>query len=492
MSDTNRRMVKGAVWMVAFKLIERSIGLLSTLILARVLFPADFGLVAMASSIVGALELLSAFSFDLALIQNQGAKRQHYDTAWTFNVLFGLFNALAMIALASPVASFYGEPKVEGVLYALAGCSFIQGFDNIGVVAFQKEMELHKEFWLGLSKKLVGFAVTISLAFILKSYWALVAGILATRITGLLLSYHLHPFRPKLSLVAAGDLFNFSKWLLLNNLLIFLNNRGTDFVIGKVSGARALGLYSVAYEIANLPTTELVFPIARAVFPGYARLASDPEKLRSAFLGVNGLLALLTIPAGVGIGLIAEPIVHVLLGPKWGDAAPLIQVLAAFGIVRALHGPNGSIFLALGKPRIIAALQCVQLGIAIGLMLLLVPLWGPIGAAWAILAGACIAMMSSYTLVLSKIQTSFTSLFSVVWRPIVAAIVMAAVVNALSNSWQNDLALSVSAPRLVALIVAGAISYAGTIIVCWVATGKPDGPEAQIVLFAATRFGRTA
>ena len=134
MTDLQRRMAAGAAWMILFRLTERSIGFISTLILARLLVPDDFGLVAMATSILAALELLGAFSFDMALIQNQAATRKHYDTAWTFEVLFGVIKCALLLALSVPAAAFYGEPRITAVMQVLALCTLLQGFDNIGVV----------------------------------------------------------------------------------------------------------------------------------------------------------------------------------------------------------------------------------------------------------------------------------------------------------------------------------------------------------------------
>ena len=491
MIDVKRRMATGAAWLVLFRVLERAIGLVSTLFLARLLVPADFGLVAMAISVLAALELLTSFSFGLALIQNQNATRRHYDTAWSFAVMFGIANALAMCAIASLAATFFAEPRVELLLYVLALCPLMQGFDNIGVIAFQKDLELHKEFWFGLTKKLVGFTVTVSLAFVLQNYWALVAGTIATRITSLVLSYRLHPYRPKFSLAAAAELFHFSKWLLLNNLLIFLNNRGTDFVIGRISGARALGLYSVSFEFANLPTTELLFPISRAVFPGYARLAGDLEQLRRAFVQVIGMVALLTVPAGAGIGLVAEPLVQFLLGPNWLDAVPLIQVLALFGVFRSLQGPMGPMYLALGKPRIIAVLQCFQLVIAISLMLVLVPRLGPIGAAWAILAGASAAMTCNYAMVLRQLTLPFAHLLAVIWRPVLAASVMAVTLIVFASSaWPAMTGVGAATMRLAAMIALGALVYFVTIVACWNLAGKPRGSEVDLMTLAGSGVRR--
>lgn len=490
MNDLGRRMARGAAWLVLFRLLERGIGFVSTLILARILVPADFGLVAMAMSILAALELLGAFSFDLALIQNQRAERRHYDTAWTFGVVFGLIKAVGMCALALPAAAFFNEPRVTGVMLALAVGTAIQGFDNIGTVAFQKDLQLHKDFQLGLAKKLAGFFVTVGLALWLQSHWALVAGVLAMRLTGLVLSYTMHPYRPRLCWEATGELFNYSKWLLLNNVLIFLNNRGTDFIIGRVSGANALGLYSVAYEVANLPTTELVFPISRAVFPGYAKLSGDRHRLRDAFLKVIGLIALLTIPAGALIGLCAEPLVKVLLGSKWADAAPLIQILAAFGIVRSIHGPTGSIYLAIGKPRTIAYLQALQFAVALGLMVVLVPTLGALGAAWAMLVAATCAMFANYALAIKELQLRLIALAPALWRSAFAACLMAISVTWLKIYLPESPGSGAAALELFALASVGLTVYASAVAMCWTLTGRPPGAEVTVVEFLRARFGR--
>ena len=492
MKDLKQKMAKGAAWLVLFRLIERSIGVISTLILARLLVPADFGLVAMATSLLAALDLLGAFSFDVALIQNQKAQRHHYDTVWTFAVLFGIFKALVLCVLAVPAAHFFNEPRLQWLAYALALYTLIDGFDNIGIVAFQKDLELHKEFWFGLAKKVVGFVVTLSMAFWLRNYWALIAGILSTRLASLVLSYRLHPFRPRLSMTGGRDLFKFSKWLLLNNFLIFVNNRGTDFVIGKLAGARALGLYSVSYEIANLPTTELVWPISRAVFPGYARMANDLPRLRETFVQVISLVALLTVPAGITIALVTESLVEVLLGAKWSDAVQLIQVLAIFGVVRSLHGPTGSIYLALGKPGIITGFLCLQVGVAIGLMLFLVPWYGTIGAAYSLLAGASLAMAVNYILVLRELQLPVTNLVRALWRPLVGAAAMMVSIEAIGPLWPSEKDATTNVMRLVILCSIAAGSYLVVVLLCWWMARRPEGPESQIVRFGMRHLGTRA
>ena len=155
-----RRIAAGALWMLLFKAVERSVGFISTLILARLLLPADFGIVAMAIAFIAMAELLGAVGFDIALIQNQNANEAHYSSAWTGNILIGFLIALLMLLAAAPVAGFYREPDVKWVVVALAFGPLISGCENIGVVEFRKALDFRREFIFQLTRKAVGFART--------------------------------------------------------------------------------------------------------------------------------------------------------------------------------------------------------------------------------------------------------------------------------------------------------------------------------------------
>src|SRR5438067_2459511 len=222
--------------MVAARIADRSVGLISTLILVRLLVPADFGLVVMATVMISALQVLTAFSFDLALIQNASAERRHYDTVWTLAVLFGATITLGLIVLAPLAAAFYGEPRLSVVVYALSIGTFLEGFTNVGVVAFRKEMQFHKEFGFLFTKRLFATSATVSLAFLWRDYWALVAGILTGTVASVWLSYLWHPYRPRFSLEARGEIFGFSRWMFFNNALGFVYYRAADFILGKTAG----------------------------------------------------------------------------------------------------------------------------------------------------------------------------------------------------------------------------------------------------------------
>jgi len=174
MSESNQKFVNGALWMVAMRWMMRLFGLVSLIILARILTPTDFGIVALAMLIVGLLEILSWTAIDLALIQRQETTREHYDAAWTLQVLQGLLVAVLLIIFSPYAASFFDEPALTNVIYVLALKFFILGFQNIGVVDFRKDLKFAKEFNFHLYKQAFSFLTVVSLALILENYWALV------------------------------------------------------------------------------------------------------------------------------------------------------------------------------------------------------------------------------------------------------------------------------------------------------------------------------
>jgi PST family polysaccharide transporter len=483
-------MATGAIWMVLFRVVERSIGLISTIILARLLIPADFGVVAMAMSIVAAIEIMTAFSLDLALIQKPDADRRHYDAAWTLNVLFGLTNAAVLVLGAAAVASFYREPRVQGVILWLALYVAIQGFANIGVIAFQKELQFHKHFFLGVIKKLCGFAVTISLAFALRSYWALVAGMLATAVCGVVLSYVMHPYRPRFGLSGCRELLHFSWWVLINNILIFVVHRSSDLFIGRHAGPQALGIYNVAYEIANLPTTEMVFPISRAVYPGYSRMASNLSELRRGYLDVLSVILLVVMPAGLGIAALADPLVRVLFGEKWLEAIPLIPVLCMFGIIRAALSNSGSVFLALGEPKATVKVTTLQVALMMIGFWIFVPSGGALAAAYVVVVAVCVQAPLILILLSRRLEFRGFDVIRSAWRPIVCGAVMFSVVSIARTFFES--ASMGALLQITVLIPLGAIVYLSLLLGLWIAVGRPLGGEVfvlQRVRQATQAFG---
>lgn len=474
-------MALGAAWMIAARFAIKSLGIVSTLILVRLLIPADFGLVALATALVGGLELIKTFSFDVALIQDQSASTDKYNAAWTINLAFSLLLA-ALLLFAAPYASqFYSDERLIPVLYALSISMVIQGFENIGVVDFRKNLEFRKEFHFQLIRKFIAFGVTIPLAFALRNFWALVAGILTSSLVGTVSSYAMHPFRPRIGRKDLRELFNFSKWLVLNNILYFIRHRAADFVLGRFGGTKAVGLFSVAYEISHLVTAELVAPINRAVFPGYAKMAHDLDELRLGYLQVMSIIAVLSIPAATGIAAIADLLVPVMLGPNWIAAIPLIQILAFSGAIAILETNIGSAYLALGRPKILTLVYSMFASTFVIFLFLLVPRYGTTGAAQASLFAGLANIPLQLYLMRRTLGINFTDLAHVFLRPVVASGAMFWIVRVFIGHYSVADVTAMQIPLLTSAMCLGAFTYIGIDLLLWLLAGRPTGPETYMI-----------
>lgn len=481
MENIGGRVGIGIIWMIGARLFDRSIGIVSTLILARLLMPGDFGLVAMATAIGAILDLLGAFSFDMALIQNKNAERKHYDTVWTFNVLFGVFCGLSLIALAHPAAGFYSEPRLENVMYVLSLSYFINAFTNVGMVAFRKNLNFDKEFHFVFWRRLVTFTITITAAFTLRSYWALLLGMTVGRFVSLVMSYKMNDYRPRFSLAAARELFGFSKWLLINNVLFFMLHRGGTFIIGRLYGSSTLGIYTISREISSLPSTELVAPINRVMFPGFSKMR-DVAQISQAYLKLFGLITLAILPIGIGIAAVAAPLVETMLGAKWLAAIPVIQLLAIHGAIGATQGNNGVVWLALGHPRVTTSVAVLFLLVLFPSLYFFMNAYGVVGIGFAYILGHVVTVPYSTFVSKRLLGFSWSSFFGTLWRPVLGVSVMYAAVRYLDT-------LVATQPSLLRLIfdsISGALVYAAVVLLTWRLAGRPAGAE-QFVLERVTR-----
>lgn len=480
-SGIGRRMAVGAIWMVALRSARRVIGVVSTIILARLLVPEDFGIVAIASAAIALFEFMSKLSLDLALISKQEVDRDYYDTAFTLQFLRGLIITVLVVGAAGPAAIFFEEPRLENVFYVLAVAVMIDTFVNIRIVDFFKDFNLRKNFQLSVTSALASFATKLTLALIWESYWALVAGFIAESIVRVGLSYWLIPYKPRFCLVHWRWLFNFSKWLMIGNFCEYLSGTLDRFVLGKFVDANTLGLYVASFEISNLPTTNLVLPIQGALFPGYAKIADDLAKLRDSYLNSMAFILMLAVPAGVGIGVAADSIIRVMLGENWLGAIPLLKILVIYGILRLATANSRPIYLAVKRPEIVTYMAGVQLGVLIPCLIAGVSYAGAIGASWGLVVAFSITGTISLIVVHRLLNLNPTRLFAKIWRTGFAAAMLIAAVELAKPFLPGSEDFASALFRFMMIGVIGAVSYIFAHLGAWIAIGRPDGAEFQML-----------
>ena len=478
---TAKQVAGGSSWMVLARFALRIIGLASMLVLARLLVPEDFGLVALATTIVAVLDIASEFSFDAALIRDQHATRADYDTAWTLNALKQLTIGALLAAGAGVAADVFREPRLENVLYVLAVGTALDSLINMGVVDLVKKFQFNKQFVYLVVPKIASVVVTIGLAFVWRSYWVLIAGVLTNKVIKIVLSHVLVSYRPGLSLRRSRELIHFSKWLLLNNMCIFLTGQMDTFILGRMMGVQAVGLFTLAKEVALLPTTELVWPISQVIFPTLARIGHNVSQLAKGYLEATGVIWLVGAPAGFGIALIADLAVPVFLGADWLDAIPLMQVLGASGALRVLYSISGTVYLVLGRPYLLAFLTTIMMVMTAPALYVATDMYGLVGATYALLAMTVISLIINGFMTLRVLHLSLAKLWSYLWRPIVACLAMVGLVLALRDALPMPLSLIEQIAHLALVTVLGAVTYIVSDLGLWWLCGKPAGSEARVL-----------
>jgi O-antigen/teichoic acid export membrane protein len=481
-------IARGAAWLTAMKLTERALGLINTVVLARLLAPQDFGLVAMAMVVVTALDALTSFGLDSVLIQRQNATKAHYDTAFTINVIVGASVALILIVSSGAVAAFYSDTRLQPIMYVLAMNFFARSLENIRVIDFRKHFKYHLEATLRLSVKLVGLAVTIPAAIELHSYWALIIGMATMTVFNVALSYAMRPYRPTLTLAAARDIMSFSGWLLLNSTVFLMKAQIHNIFIGRLLGPKALGTFNMANEIAMMSSSELIAPINRAVYPGYAKLNSELPALRATFLDVFALIMILSVPAGLGTIAIAQDLATLLLGNAWLETIPLIKFIAICGVLQTLNSNMMYVVIALGQPQLATRIAFAEAFSIVPLMYLATRHFGLIGAGASLVACYCFVSVPMWWRTTTKLlDLRLIELLGRIARPLVAAIVMYVTVSWLQMTVLHD------APRPIAIaiaVVSGIVVYAMILGTLWHISGQPRGGESIVRDFIGRRFAQ--
>jgi len=326
-------LTSGAVIMVAMRWIDRLIGITSTFILARILVPDDFGIVAMSSVVVAFADIIFDLGINIALIQRKNPTQAYYNTAWTLRIIQVACVATFLMILAPFAADYYKDPRVTSAVQIMALSLMVSSFENVGIVNFQKELRFVDDAKYVLFKRLVSFFITIAFTLILQSYWGMLIGSLCGRLAATTRSYMVHPMRPRFALSEFRAIFGISQWVMVKNISSFLDRKLHIFLVGGMAKTSVTGGYTLASEISDVPGSDLLAPINRVLFPAFARAKDNLRELTNLLLRAQSIQVMVTFPACVGFVLTAHEFVPVALGEKWSFIVPFIQVLALSNII---------------------------------------------------------------------------------------------------------------------------------------------------------------
>jgi lipopolysaccharide exporter len=477
-------LFRGSAWTVGLRWGLRGLGVINTFILARILVPRDFGLVAMAMVVVGLVEVLGESGQLLALIRHPDPTREHYDSVWTLGILVAITLTVILWLIAPLGGLYFHEPRAVFLIRLLALRTLIDGFDNVGVVAFRRDLQFGRDFAFQFLQRVLGVIVTVGFALWLRDWRALALGILFGRAFGTVLSYVMHPYRPRLCFTKIPEMLSFSSWMLAVHIAQYINDRADEMVVGGLGSPAAMGNYSVASDTATAPTAETVLPVARALFPVFARIQEDKAAVRDAYLNVLAATCMLSVSVGGGTALIAGDFVAVALGPNWLQITPLVQILAIAGGLYGIMQNGIPVMTATGHQRLSAQITASRAALT---LLAIVPaaVFGNIVTIALARTLVTAAFIPGILLTLSRVlEIPVAEMLAHIWRPFGAGAAMAIAVLAVHGAAPN-----IPIVRLPIDIATGAVCYIATMLLLWAMAGAPAGVEAAVVKQVLPRLG---
>lgn len=458
----------------------RALTVVSTLVLARLLIPEDFGVVALATAYIAIVEGVTSMPMGQALIRFRDAGRAMYDTAWTLTALRGLGIALLMAASAIPMAAVMGEPRLEAVIYVLALKPLVDGLENARFIDFQKDLQFARPAMVNIGVQAFQVVVLVGAAVALRNYWALVIGSVSSAVLRVVMTYALKPFRPRFTFSEVRALFGFSGWLTARSVMLTLSHEADKFIAGAFLNIQAVGLYHMGKQLATLPTMEITPPLTKALYPSYTLFADDLAKLRANAIEAGGIVAAIAIPIAVGVGLVAEELVLLALGEKWAQIIPILQIATPLLGLSQIAASFEPALMARSRTRLMFYYAIIQVAAGLSFLVCGVYYFGFQGLIYG-WSASIVLMLCVRMLMLSRVlEAPLLEPLAVAWRTAISTTVMVVAVIGIGQA----MALSPFDPTEAALTLAakttiGILVYTVIHIGLWWIADRPAGIETR-------------
>lgn len=456
-TDLSRRTASGAGYTFAGIFLRTTLTIGSMAILARLLTPADFGYIAMATVITELAGLFGNFGFGSMLIQRRILPRVHLDTVFWASTILGASLSILVIALSYAASWLFDEPLTASILRALSLTFLIGGFTTVNDAILTRLMLFRTVFWIQTTMMLVRISVSIVCAYSGLGVWSLVAGSLAGSIAQMVCTIYSAPFLPRLRFHAAylQKTWRTSGSYFAGGVLFYINSNIDLLLIGRQLGATSLGYYQNARSLTDEVRSRIAIPLQNVLFPAFSAIQHDHERLKASVTRSARLLAAIIIPVAIGVSSISSELVPVLYGNQW---TPMTSVLAWLGFSASVRGSTAisrPIFNSQNRPDLSLRYNIV----ATILMVSMVTLTLPLGIEAVSLA---IAVSSLYSILILRaslclIGLRSSALWKILGAPALSSALMWLTIELLRmTSYISNLG---EVSRLLIFVPAGALSY---------------------------------
>ncbi len=345
------RTISGVGWNVAAQAAVQVTRVCVGVVIARLLSRSDFGLAAMALVFSGFVGLFTDLSLGAALVQRRSITEDDRSTVFWTTAAFGCLCTLVCIAVAEPIARFYGHAQVRWLFSVLSLTFAITGLTVAHTALLNREMRYRTLQLASFAGTLLGAVVSVTFAVVGFGPWAIIGDAVAAVSLSTAIVWFVTGWTPKFafSRESLRDVGGFGLTLFGSRVLAYANLNADNLLVGRFLGARALGAYALAYNVMFTPMLRIAQPVQQVLTPAFSRLQEHPERLAAGWLRTKRLLSALLLPAFAGIGVIAPDLVPIVFGAKWHPAIRILQLLAVAGMAQSLIQADWSALQALGR-----------------------------------------------------------------------------------------------------------------------------------------------
>ena len=359
MNSLKKQTLNGLLWSSIERFSVQVVQFILGIVLARLLFPSDYGLIGMLAVFMSISQALIDSGFSQALIQKKNADEKDYNTVFYFNIAAAICVYIFLFLIAEPVSIFYDEPLLEKLIKIMGLNIIFSSFSIVQIAILTKELNFKKQSKASLTSVIISGVVAIYFAYSGWGVWALVIQVLLKSSVNTLLLFLLTNWKPILmfSKKSFRSLFSFGSKLLFSGLLNAVFNNVYLIIIGKFYSVKELGYYTRANQFQQLPSETITVILQRVTFPVLSSIQDEDDKLFLYYRRFIKLAAFINFPLMIGLIVVAKPLIILLLTDKWVDAVPFLQLLCFVGILYPIHAINLNLLKVKGRSDLFLKLE---------------------------------------------------------------------------------------------------------------------------------------
>ena len=381
-ADLKGKTVRGGAVTVLSQILKQMLGIGSTIVLARLLTPADYGLVAMVAAVTGFVAIFKDMGLSMATVQRPEISHEQISTLFWINVALSLAIFFITASLAPFVSWYYGEPKLTLITIYLAIGFIFGGLTVQHQALLRRQMRFKSLALIEIGSLGLGIAVGVGFALFGIGYWALVLMALTTSLATALGTWVMCPWKPGMPkhIGEVRSMLSFGGNLTGFNIVNYFARNLDHLLIGRFFGAQQLGLYSRAYKLLLLPLRQINGPVSAVAVPALSRLADSPQRYRQTYLRILEKIAILTMPAVAFMIVTSDWLIWLILGPQWSEASRIFSLLGIVGLVQPISNTTGWLFITQDRTRHMFKWGIIGGTISIISFIVGLP-WGAVGVA---------------------------------------------------------------------------------------------------------------